>query len=122
MPLRKRDCLVDVPRFLDLLHRVHLSRVLREVEVDETHSSASRGFAEHVAVLRRRAVDAAPRGRLSGGFLYVDIHSPNYTDGEIRGQLLGAASVAAVPIPSLAVWGAMLMALALMAVGWWRMR
>ena len=35
----------------------------------------------------------------AAGFLYVDIHSPNYDAGEIRGQLFGPAAVAPPPAP-----------------------
>jgi hypothetical protein len=59
----------------------------------------------------------------AAGFLYVNVHSVNYDEGEIRGQLFGPASVAApAAIPALALWVTLMMALALGAAGWWRMR
>jgi hypothetical protein len=60
----------------------------------------------------------------AAGFLYVDIHSPNYDAGEIRGQLFGPAAVTPPPaaIPIFAPWVASLMALALAGAAWSRMR
>jgi hypothetical protein len=59
----------------------------------------------------------------AAGFLYVNVHSPAYDEGEIRGQLFGPASLAPpAPIPSLAGWVALMMLLALGTVGWWRTR
>ncbi len=59
----------------------------------------------------------------AAGFLYVNIHSADFPDGEIRGQLIaGAPAVGAVAIPTLSEWLAMLLALALVGLGAWRLR
>jgi len=60
----------------------------------------------------------------AAGFLYVDIHSPNYAAGEIRGRLFGPAAVAPPPatIPIFGPWAVFLMALTLAGVAWGRMR
>jgi len=59
----------------------------------------------------------------AAGFLYVNVHSANYDEGEIRGQLFGPAAVASpASIPTLSVWTALMMALALAGMAWWRMR
>jgi hypothetical protein len=55
----------------------------------------------------------------AAGFLYVNIHSANYPEGEIRGQLIGApAAPAAASIPTLSEWALLLLAatLALLAI------
>ena len=52
----------------------------------------------------------------AAGFLYVNIHTEVFPEGEIRGQLIvGAQSV--VEIPTLSEWGMILLALALVAIG-----
>jgi hypothetical protein len=60
----------------------------------------------------------------AAGFLYVNIHSATYTEGEIRGQLIAGspAVVGSSAIPTLAEWALMLMALALGVAAWWKMR
>jgi hypothetical protein len=59
----------------------------------------------------------------AAGFLYVNIHSAAYTEGEIRGQLLGPAPAAHLgDVPTLGGWMTMLMAAALLAFAFWRMK
>jgi len=59
----------------------------------------------------------------AAGFLYVNIHSANYTEGEIRGQVSGAAAAApAVPVPTLAQWALLMMAAILIGAAWMRMK
>jgi hypothetical protein len=75
-------------------------------------------FAGNAPLTPRLVADFA------AGFLYVNIHSPNYEDGEIRGQLTGAAIVAesAANVPTLGEWGVLLLLLALAAVALLRVR
>ncbi|HYI11866.1 MAG TPA: IPTL-CTERM sorting domain-containing protein [Thermoanaerobaculia bacterium] len=60
----------------------------------------------------------------AAGFLYVNIHSPDYEEGEIRGQLLGPVAPAMnVPaVPTLGEWALLLMALGLAIAAGWRVR
>jgi hypothetical protein len=60
----------------------------------------------------------------AAGFLYVNVHSPAYETGEIRGQLIAGAAAPAVvsPIPTVSEWAALMMALSLLAAALWRAR
>lgn len=51
----------------------------------------------------------------AAGFLYVNIHSADYAEGEIRGQVLGPAPAPAIgaTVPALSTWMMLLMATAL---------
>ena len=58
----------------------------------------------------------------AAGFLYVNIHSPDYEEGEIRGNLFGPAAAEAAEIPTLFEWMALLLTLALAGLAAWRLR
>jgi hypothetical protein len=74
-------------------------------------------FSGNVPLTPRLVADFA------AGFLYVNIHSPNFPQGEIRGQLIaGAAPAELADIPTVQAWVLMLMAMMLGVVAWWRMR
>jgi hypothetical protein len=75
-------------------------------------------FASDVPLTPRLIADFA------AGFLYVNVHSPNFDAGEIRGQMFGveSAAVAAAAIPTLGEWAMLLMMLALATFAAWRMR
>jgi hypothetical protein len=55
---------------------------------------------------------------LMAGFLYVNVHSTDFPDGEVRGQIVDAPAAASVTeIPTLGEWGMVLLALALALLG-----
>ncbi|HKO56268.1 MAG TPA: CHRD domain-containing protein [Thermoanaerobaculia bacterium] len=58
----------------------------------------------------------------AAGFLYVNIHSPNYPEGEIRGQIIGPAAAPVATVPTLGQWASVMLALMLAAVAWLRMK
>jgi hypothetical protein len=60
----------------------------------------------------------------AAGFLYVNIHSAAYSEGEIRGQLIAGAIAPAshVGIPTLGEWGLLLLVLALAGAAFLRVR
>ncbi|HYC89729.1 MAG TPA: IPTL-CTERM sorting domain-containing protein [Thermoanaerobaculia bacterium] len=75
-------------------------------------------FSGNVPLTPRLVADFA------AGFLYVNIHSAAFEEGEIRGQLIaGAVAPAAVAaIPTLGEWALLLMMLALAGVAFVRVR
>ena len=54
---------------------------------------------------------------LMAGFLYVNVHSTDFPDGEVRGQIVEAPASAVLEIPTLGEWGMVLLALALAFLG-----
>jgi hypothetical protein len=71
-------------------------------------------FSGNVPMSPRLVADFA------AGFLYVDIHSADAPEGDIRGQLVESA-LEAVVIPTLDEWGMILLVLALLALAWRRL-
>ncbi|HEX6199822.1 MAG TPA: CHRD domain-containing protein, partial [Thermoanaerobaculia bacterium] len=57
---------------------------------------------------------------LVAGFLYVNIHSEEAPDGEIRGQIVNAP-LSVLEIPTLGEWGLLLLALTLALAAAWRL-
>jgi hypothetical protein len=72
-------------------------------------------FSGNVPLTPRLVADFA------AGFLYVNVHTEDSPQGEIRGQLI-AGALSVVEIPTLGEWGMILFALALVAAGWLRLR
>jgi hypothetical protein len=60
----------------------------------------------------------------AAGFLYVNVHSANFPEGEIRGQVSAAAPAEfhAPAAPTLSQWALILLALSMVALGGWRLR
>jgi len=75
-------------------------------------------FSVNVPMSPRMVADFA------AGFLYVNVHSTDFPQGEIRGQAAASApAVASVEgVPALSEWALILLGLAMVAVAWWRMR
>ncbi|HEV8580461.1 MAG TPA: CHRD domain-containing protein [Thermoanaerobaculia bacterium] len=68
-------------------------------------------FSANVPMTPRLVADFA------AGFLYVNVHSNDFPDGEIRGQVVAAPAT----IPALGQWGLILLPLALAALAWRRL-
>ena len=60
----------------------------------------------------------------AAGFLYVNIHSPNYDTGEIRGNLIGAeqSHLGEADIPTASEWGLIALGIALALLAMTRLR
>ncbi|HEX7186128.1 MAG TPA: CHRD domain-containing protein [Thermoanaerobaculia bacterium] len=71
-------------------------------------------FAANVPMTPRLVADFA------AGFLYVDLHTTDSPDGEIRGQLVAAAQ-SVLEIPTVSEWGLILLALSMAALAWRRL-
>lgn len=82
------------------------------------HFGLGAHFEDDVPMSPRLVADFA------AGFLYVNIHTADSPEGEIRGQLIAGAAppAAVVPIPTLGEWATALMLLSLLGLAWWRMR
>jgi CHRD domain len=79
------------------------------------HFPTTNSFSSNVPMTPRSVADFA------AGFLYVNIHSADFPQGEIRGQGIAAAIVVA-DIPTMSWWMTMLLTLAIAAVAWLRLR
>jgi CHRD domain/Prealbumin-like fold domain len=75
-------------------------------------------FSGNVPLTPRLIADFA------AGFLYVNIHTTNFPEGEIRGQLIAGAPASANVggVPTAETWALVMMMLMLGAAAWWRMR
>ena len=71
-------------------------------------------FAANVPATPRLVADFA------AGFLYVDLHSTDFPEGEIRGQMVAAAQSVS-EIPTVSEWGLILLALAMATLAWRRL-
>jgi trimeric autotransporter adhesin len=71
-------------------------------------------FAANVPMTPRLVADFA------AGFLYVDLHSTAFPEGEIRGQMIAAAQ-SVLEIPTVSEWGLILLALSMAALAWRRL-
>ncbi|HEY6140552.1 MAG TPA: CHRD domain-containing protein [Thermoanaerobaculia bacterium] len=78
------------------------------------HFPTTSSFSASVPMTPRLVADFA------AGFLYVNIHSAEAPQGEIRGQALPAFAVADIPVMSW--WIAALLTMAIAAVAWLRLR
>jgi hypothetical protein len=57
----------------------------------------------------------------AAGFLYLDIHTAGFPDGEVRGQV-SANSAAAAAIPMFDGWMMLMLIAAMASLAMWRMR
>ena len=74
-------------------------------------------FEENVPLTPRLVADFA------AGFLYVNIHTADSPQGEIRGQLIeGAAPAHLMQVPTASEWALLAMLASLVALAVWRMR
>lgn len=74
-------------------------------------------FSGNVPLTPRLVADFA------AGFLYVNIHSADYSQGEIRGQLIAGAAAPPTGIgevPTASTWALLVMAVMLAVIAWWR--
>ena len=78
------------------------------------HFPTTNSFSTSVPMTPRMVADFA------AGFLYVNIHSTDFPDGEIRGQALPASAI--VNIPVLSWWLALLLVIAIAIVAWLRLQ
>jgi hypothetical protein len=78
------------------------------------HFPTTNAFTSSVPMTPRLVADFA------AGFLYVNIHTNDFPQGEIRGQAFPATLVA--DIPTMSWWLALLLTLAVATIGWWRLR
>jgi hypothetical protein len=77
---------------------------------------ATNVFAGNAPLSPRLVADFA------AGFLYVNVHSAEAPDGEIRGQLIAGPIVEPADIPTLHGWMALLLAAALLGIAVMRLR
>lgn len=97
---------------------IHLHDAPPGVDGPIVHMFANEStFEDDVPLTPRLVADFA------AGFLYVNIHSPAFDQGEIRGQLIaGAAAPAVAAVPTLSEWAALLLLLSLLTLALTRMR
>ncbi|HYO14354.1 MAG TPA: CHRD domain-containing protein [Thermoanaerobaculia bacterium] len=84
-----------------------------------TFGTGSSPFSANISMSPRLVADFA------AGFLYVDIHSAGAegsSGGDLRGQLVEAAALSPVAVPTLSQWSLILLALSLLMAGWWHLR
>lgn len=122
------DCVADLAANAMSVH-VRCSHNVDEVTTVHLHDAppgtdgpvmfdfpTGRTFSGDVPLTPRAIADFA------AGFLYVNIHSADYTEGEIRGQLIAAGPAHLGDIPTLSEWMLLMMMLSLAAIAAWRMR
>ena len=79
---------------------------------------AASNFFGNVPMSPRLVADFA------AGFLYVNVHSADYPEGEIRGQVFAGATAGqgVAAAPTLSEWAMILLVLSMLGLGWWRLR